>query len=109
MSNCGQAATTRAAIEFSKSPSDDLKTMSFVTKSAIHNCPGYCANINSSSDITFDENNFYNGHSVLLRIWTVTNIVITNNHFVGALKRDLLFTPNGMGYEMNAHIYFYSE
>lgn len=46
MDNCGQADTVRGALDFQKDGSDDdNKVLSVVNNSAIHNCSGYCSNI----------------------------------------------------------------
>lgn len=109
MSGCGQANTVRGALDFTRATADSKKLVSTVKKSAIHRCPGYCANIEESADILIDNTNFYDGRPILLRVYTVTGLTITNNHFVAARARDYAYDTTGMLYDMNAHIYFYSE
>ncbi|EAR99597.2 IPT/TIG domain protein (macronuclear) [Tetrahymena thermophila SB210] len=109
MDNCGQADTVRGALDFQKLGSDDNnQIVSTVTNSAIHNCPGYCANIEDSSYIQITNTSFYNGRPILMRIKNVNNIAISNNSFVAARKRDYPYDITGMLYDMNAAIYFLS-
>ncbi|KAL4508253.1 hypothetical protein ABPG72_003557 [Tetrahymena utriculariae] len=110
MDNCGQADTVRGALDFSKLGSDDNnQIVSKVTNSAIHNCPGYCANIEDSSYVQITNTCFYNGRPILMRIKNVNNIAISNNSFVAARQRDYPYDIAGMLYDMNAAIYFLSS
>lgn len=108
MENCGQADTVRGALDFQKCGADADKVVSVVNNSAIHNCPGYCANLEESDYVKITNTNFYNGRPILMRIKTVTNINISNNHFVAAIKRDYPYDTSGMLYDMNTAIYFLS-
>lgn len=45
MDGCGQANTVRGALDFTKATADAKGIVSTVKNSAIHNCPGYCSNI----------------------------------------------------------------
>lgn len=109
MENCGQADTTRGAIDFNLAPSDETSTVSVVTNSAIHNCPGVCVNIEGSADITLTNNNIYNSRPISMRIFDASNLIIQNNHFVAALVRDYTYDTTNMVYDFTGHIYFYSK
>jgi parallel beta-helix repeat protein len=109
MENCGQADTTRGAIDFNLAPSDETSTVSVVTNSAIHNCPGVCVNIEGSADITLTNNNIYNSRPISMRIYDASNLIIQNNHFVAALVRDYTYDTTNMVYDFTGHIYFYSK
>jgi hypothetical protein len=76
MENCGQADTTRGAIDFNLAPSDESSTMSVVKNSAIHNCPGVCVNIEGSADITITNNNIYNSRPISMRIYDASNLIV---------------------------------
>lgn len=69
MSGCGQANTVRGALDFTKATADSKAIVSTVKNTAIHNCPGYCSNIEESADISITNTNFYNGRPILLRIY----------------------------------------
>lgn len=84
-------------------------TVNVVKNSAIHNCPGICINIELSSLVILENNNIYHGRPILLRIFMVDNISIVNNHFVAAHKREGVINDTGVVYDMNTHIYFFSN
>lgn len=109
MEGCGQANTVRGALDFTLATTDSKAIVSTITHSAIHNCPGYCSNIESSFGVSISNTNFYNGRPILMRIYTATGLSLTNNHFAAARARDYQYDITGMLYDMNAFIYFYSD
>lgn len=88
MEGCGQANTVRGALDFTLATTDSKAIVSTITHSAIHNCPGYCSNIESSFGVSISNTNFYNGRPILMRIYTATGLSLTNNHFAAARARD---------------------
>ncbi|KAL4484526.1 hypothetical protein ABPG74_019703 [Tetrahymena malaccensis] len=109
MRNCGQADTSRGGIDFRNCTSDDSNQIfSNVINSSFHDCPGYCANIDTSSNINISNNNFFRGKPIFLGLNQPKNVTISNNIFVAALKRDYPYSVAGMLYDMNTAIYFLS-
>ncbi|KAL4508252.1 hypothetical protein ABPG72_003556 [Tetrahymena utriculariae] len=109
MRNCGQADSSRGGLDFLFDGSDNgNQIVSVVQNSAFHDCPGYCANIESSSNVNLISNNFFRGKPIFIRINLSTQINLTNNYFVAALKRDYAYDTQGMLYDMNTAIYFLS-
>ncbi|EAR87205.2 IPT/TIG domain protein (macronuclear) [Tetrahymena thermophila SB210] len=109
MRNCGQADTSRGGIDFRNCTSDaNNQIISNVINSSFHDCPGYCANIDTSSNINISNNNFFRGKPIFLGLNYPKNVTISKNIFVAALKRDYQYSVAGMLYDMNTAIYFLS-
>ncbi|KAL4484574.1 hypothetical protein ABPG74_019751 [Tetrahymena malaccensis] len=109
MRNCGQADSTRGGLEFLYDGSDSGNSIvSVISNSSFHDCPGYCANIEQSSNIQLLNNNFFRGKPIFIRFYQSTNVAISNNHFVAALERDYSYDSSSMAYDMNTAIYFLS-
>ena len=59
-----------------------------IEKSAIHNCGGFCAYIDKSSNVTITNNVFYDARKFLVYVETVSHYAFEQNLLIGARKRD---------------------
>lgn len=61
-----------------------------ITRSSVHNCVGMCVYIDTSNNITFNNNVFFWARKFLVIVFTVDNYNFTNNLLTEARNRSEL-------------------